>query len=545
MHIFISYAKKDTRPLATRLFDTLNSIPGLSAWMDSSLEPVNSWEMQIQDEIKRCDLMIVMLSPDVNRSQTPIQQRSFVRREIDYARSKHTPIMTVIAQMTEVPLALAGDEYIDLTQNYEAGFLRLINHLCKEAGVESPTQRQRREAQEQAKHLNDEKERLRKAQVPQLRRVQPTQPQTSPPPISLPTYRPSDVPIQPTVSRRLSPVMIGGLIAAVVLIIVVISVILANREGETPETAFSQTLTAQMAIVPPATATLLPASDTPAPTDEPTSAPTATMQPSETPTPTITLSPTPSIMPTFAPGDLNSAWTPRIETFDGVQMAYVPAGCFMMGSSDAEIDYAVSLGAEREWLDDETPQHQVCLDAFWIDVYEVTNAQFAQFNGQAANASFSTEANRPREQITWFEASDFCAARDAQLPSEAEWEYAARGPEGLIFPWGNTFVAENVVSGDNQTADVGSRPGGISWVGAYDLSGNVLEWVSTIYDQDNYSYPYDATDGREDLQRTDVLRVVRGGSWYYDDSYLRSAVRFRDAPTDVNDYVGFRCARSS
>ncbi len=530
MHIFISYAKKDTRPLATRLFDTLNSIPGLSAWMDSSLEPVNSWEMQIQDEIKRCDLMIVMLSPDVNRSQTPIQQRSFVRREIDYARSKHTPIMTVIAQMTEVPLALAGDEYIDLTQNYEAGFLRLINHLCKEAGVESPTQRQRREAQEQAKHLNDEKERLRKAQVPQLRRVQPTQPQTSPPPISLPTYRPSDVPIQPTVSRRLSPVMIGGLIAAVVLIIVVISVILANREGETPETAFSQTLTAQMAIVPPSTSTPM---DEPATTEQPSTAST------------ITLSPTSSLMSTFAPGGLNSAWTPRIETFDGVQMAYVPAGCFMMGSSDAEIDYAVSLGAEREWLDNETPQHQVCLDAFWIDVYEVTNAQFAQFNGQAANASFSTEANRPREQITWFEASDFCAARDAQLPSESQWEYAARGPEGLIFPWGNTFVAENVVSGDNQTADVGSRPGGISWVGAYDLSGNVLEWVSTIYDQDNYSYPYDATDGREDLQRTDVPRVVRGGSWTNSDNFLRSAVRLRYYPTYEYTDVGFRCARSS
>jgi len=231
----------------------------------------------------------------------------------------------------------------------------------------------------------------------------------------------------------------------------------------------------------------------------------------------------------------NSDWTPRIETFDGVQMAYVPAGCFMMGSSDAEIDYAVSLGAEREWLDNETPQHQVCLDAFWIDVYEVTNAQFAQFNGQAANASYSTEANRPREQITWFEASDFCAARDAQLPSEAEWEYAARGPEGLIFPWGNTFVAENVVSGDNQTADVGSRPGGISWVGAYDLSGNVWELTRTVY----------AADGYYSNMNDNSNRVLRGGSWGNLGVGLRAADRGGSNPGVRFDDNGFRCVRST
>jgi len=82
-------------------------------------------------------------------------------------------------------------------------------------------------------------------------------------------------------------------------------------------------------------------------------------------------------------------------------------------------------------------------------------------------------------------------------------------------------------------------------VGAYDVSGNVWEWVSTIYDQDNYSYPYDATDGREDLQRTDVVRVVRGGSWYNYGDYLRSAVSDWYGPTIGGRFVGFRCARSS
>jgi formylglycine-generating enzyme required for sulfatase activity len=151
--------------------------------------------------------------------------------------------------------------------------------------------------------------------------------------------------------------------------------------------------------------------------------------------------PTPAASPTvaFPAVTANADWTPEIRMFDGVEMVLVPPGCFLMGTDDGRSE--------------ESPAHEVCLDQpFWIDRYEVTNAQFARFEGQAAQPGWWADADRPREQITWFEARDFCALRSARLPTEAEWEYAARGPDGLLYPWGDTFVAENVVYTDRTLA---------------------------------------------------------------------------------------------
>ncbi len=156
----------------------------------------------------------------------------------------------------------------------------------------------------------------------------------------------------------------------------------------------------------------------------------------------------------------------------------VPAGCFQMGSEDGE--------------DDEKPVHEVCFEEpFWIDKYEVTNGQFVVFNGQAARESFFSGDDRPREQITWFEAQAFCESREARLSTEAEWEYAARGPDGLVYPWGNEWDQSRVIGfrfrgSITGTAPVGSIPAGASWVGALDMSGNVWEWVGDWYGLDYY-----------------------------------------------------------
>ncbi|MDX2162614.1 MAG: formylglycine-generating enzyme family protein [bacterium] len=230
--------------------------------------------------------------------------------------------------------------------------------------------------------------------------------------------------------------------------------------------------------------------------------------------------PTPTAIP---PVTQNADWIPVFETFAGLEMALVPPGCFMMGSDEGRRD--------------ERPAHDLCFDApFYIGRTEITNAQY----GSAGNAQGDQQ---PRENLTWVEARDFCASKGLRLPTEAEWEYAARGVESWIYPWGNVLIPENLVFDQNssgQTADVGSRPGGTSWVGALDMAGNVFEWTSSHYAR----YPYDAADGRENVDDLSRPRVFRGGVNSYIDFGASAHTRFEMAPDGRDWFVGFRCARS-
>lgn len=262
---------------------------------------------------------------------------------------------------------------------------------------------------------------------------------------------------------------------------------------------------------------------------------TPTLTPTDPPTPTST--PEPTSIPLGYPGNPvinNDQWAPVVDKFNGIEMALVPAGCFMMGSDSDEAAY------------DEQPVHEVCFaEPFWIDVYEVTNSQFEAFGGEVGRNSNWTEGDRPRDRITWIESEAFCNLRGARLPTEAEWEYAARGPDSLVYPWGDDFVADNVVYNGNsglRTWDVGSKTGGVSWVGAYDLSGNVWEWVNSLY----MALPYDPDDGREVDSNIDSsnLRMVRGGSWINDASGVRAAFRGAHLPSNENVNFGFRCVLS-
>ena len=225
-------------------------------------------------------------------------------------------------------------------------------------------------------------------------------------------------------------------------------------------------------------------------------------------------------------------WLPVIDTFDGVPMASVPAGCFLMGSADG--------------TPNEQPVNEVCLASdFWIDVYEVTHDQFAAFGGVAGRAAAFADigGTLPRERVTWFEARDLCALRGGALPSEAEWEYAARGAAQHAYPWGDVFlpgVAVVSLGPGNHPEAVGERADGQSWVGAQDLAGNLWEWVSSVYSP----YPYAAHDGREDINfKGDVPRVIRGGAWSYSTELARSAARSSRPPTTETSDIGFRCVR--
>jgi formylglycine-generating enzyme required for sulfatase activity len=227
----------------------------------------------------------------------------------------------------------------------------------------------------------------------------------------------------------------------------------------------------------------------------------------------------------------NADWIPYIEEQNGVEMALIPAGCFPMGSASGE--------------GDEESVHEVCFDEpFWIDVYEVTNERF----GSVGCADESSEPEQPRNCVSWTDALAHCEARGrgARLPTEAEWEYAARGPDGLVYPWGNDFVAGNVVYDGNsggQTANVGSRLGGVSWVGALDLSGNVWEWVNDWYDAGYYSTLADGVVNPQGPGSGDA-RVLRGGSWGDYAYHLRADDRYGNNPGYGDNSYGFRCALS-
>jgi formylglycine-generating enzyme required for sulfatase activity len=236
----------------------------------------------------------------------------------------------------------------------------------------------------------------------------------------------------------------------------------------------------------------------------------------------------------------NFEWQPVARRVAGLEMVLVPSGCFTMGTTEAQLAEAQDscerfFGRGRCPLDfstSEQPAHQVCLPTpYWIGRTEVTNRQF----GSSSSTDMFRAPDWPRESVTWQEAEDFCRRLGLRLPVEAEWEFAARGPDALIYPWGDGFDLDRVVSGRLSPEEVGRIAGGASWVGAYDLSGGVEEWVADAY----APYPGGSATGPP----VEGRRITRGGSWFAFAAYpLRAAYREPRDPQFATSVVGFRCA---
>ena len=225
----------------------------------------------------------------------------------------------------------------------------------------------------------------------------------------------------------------------------------------------------------------------------------------------------------------------------GHEMVYVPAGEFTMGSEGGDSD--------------ERPQHKVHLNSFYIDKYEVTNVQYkvcvdaGVCNPPESNRSFTRDSyygnpaydDYPVIYISWHDADAYCRWAGGRLPTEAEWEKAARGTEARIYPWGNEWNPSKVntrEAGPGDTTAVGSYPAGASSYGVLDMAGNVWEWC-----QDWYGSDYYASSPPRDPQGpgSGSTRVVRGGSWLYYEWSVRAAYRRRYDPDSRNYLVGFRC----
>jgi formylglycine-generating enzyme required for sulfatase activity len=242
---------------------------------------------------------------------------------------------------------------------------------------------------------------------------------------------------------------------------------------------------------------------------------------------------------------VNGDWDPVLRRRGGLDMALVPAGCFRMGSTDAELAIALDScdrfygrgGCPHDFPAAEQPVHEVCFARpFWLGRTEVTNREYGSSSSTDASAMFRGP-DWPRESVTWQEAQDFCLGRRLRLPTEAEWEYAARGPDGLIFPWGNEFDLAKVVSGRLSPENVGFHEDVVSWVGAYDLSGGIAEWMADGNGANPFEIPADPR-----RSAADEPRAVRGGSWFSFAAFmLRAAQREAFDPGYRSSVVGFRC----
>jgi serine/threonine-protein kinase len=259
---------------------------------------------------------------------------------------------------------------------------------------------------------------------------------------------------------------------------------------------------------------------------------TPTLTKTATPTKTATITPTPE--PTLGIGST------LINAKDGAEMVYVPAGEFLMGSEDADA------------YDDETPEHTVYLDAYWIYKHEVTNAQYRQCIEDgvcSGDLSSYPENNFPAVYINWSEATDYCQWAGGRLPTEAEWEKAARGTDARKYPWGDAYPNCDLV---NYGGIFGGCAGGIAEVcsfsadispyGAMDMAGNVSEWTANWYDSNYYANSsYLNPTGPDNGEN----RVIRGGNYFSTASDGRVRITERKILfSGMEGLVGFRCVYS-
>ncbi len=245
-------------------------------------------------------------------------------------------------------------------------------------------------------------------------------------------------------------------------------------------------------------------------------------------------------------GSLSSASS----TIQPSEMITIPAGEFTMGSSNQDIEWAAQqfFSESLDYYKDETPAHKRSLPKFEIDKTEVTLAQYSHYlekTGKQKPKFFDDErfnqSSKPVVGVTWQEANDYCIFFGKQLPTEAQWEKAARGPKVNYYPWGNEPLNTHAnvrgkKDGFRYTAPVGSYKDGASVYGVLDLAGNAWEWTADWYQ------PHPGNTIHNDLYGK-TYKVIKGGSWFSNLDLARVSVRGKNLPNRRQNYIGFRCVK--
>jgi len=235
---------------------------------------------------------------------------------------------------------------------------------------------------------------------------------------------------------------------------------------------------------------------------------------------------------------------------DGAKMVWIPAGYFLMGSNSAN----------KSVNTNETPQRKVYLDGYWMNKYEVTVAQYHKFCLETlrpiekkntwgyirGKPSWGWIDNHPIVNVSWQDATAYAKWAGGSLPTEAQWEKAARGTDGREYPWGNQWDASKCngyTKRTKKTQSVGSYPLGASPYGCMDMAGNVMEWCADWFGQTYYNSAPSRNPTGPSKSGIGAYRVQRGGSWFITIYYLRCASRSFDDPDRGEEYYGFRLAR--
>jgi formylglycine-generating enzyme required for sulfatase activity len=385
------------------------------------------------------------------------------------------------------------------------------------------------------------------------------------------------IPRAPRPDRRLNAI-VWMMAVTIVILLVLVGVLLAKSLAEAPIPVLTGTPTA-LNLSLKTTVGTTPASKLVSQTPSLVFTPIVTLTLTAVPPPVATLSPTVQLTATALSGapecaTIGQTW---VRPADKMVMMCVPEGSFPMGM--AKCDFA---GCEKE-----VNGGNVNLPAYWIDRSEVTNAMFQEFvqqtgyvtgaeksgasevygllqavaganwqTPQGPGSSIAGKANHPVVQMNWYSANAYCKWAGGSLPSEAEWEKAARGSDGRLWPWGNTLPSDQLMNaadknvpapqsrmdqndGFRYTSPVGYFPAGTSPYGLVDMAGNAWEWTRSIL----RTYPYVPDDGRE-IQTAPGpgdRPVLRGGCWFDDYGSLRSTMRYGGTPELSTDGLSFRC----
>lgn len=538
--VFISYSHKDA-DYAHQLAGALER-EGFSVWIDDRIDYGTRWPQEIQDNIKTSATFVVILTPHSNES-------TWVQNEVSYAIKLDKRVFPLLLK-GDVPFIVSIFQSVDVKNGGlppKSFYERVREAISQQPLGQFDIDREYKNGIRALLTVQYERA------VMAFRRVVDADPNYLDAPLRLKEAEQLLAQAEARRSAALAMVRVGGFVMVGCITLLMGSILTSAISGwlatPTKVALSTQAPSPEYSPVTIPTNVLTVAAVTSA-------LPTPTILPLPTALP-VTFTPRPTaIPPTPTP---NPAITPRPG-----EMVMVPAGTFLMGSVPNDIILVLNIcpDCKPEWYNAEQPQHTVYLDTYWMDKFEVTNAQYkrcvdagscpmpmqTKSNTRSSYYGNPQYDNYPVIYVTWDNAKAYCAWVDRRLPTEAEWEKAARGTDARIYPWGNVFDGTKVNSWVSNlihdTTAIGSYPSGESPYGILDMAGNVWEWVADWYNgvtKDKYysTSPRDNPTGPS----SGGFHVMRGAGWDGKPENLRTAQRY-----DFYgrwDVLGFRCAKSS